>query len=47
MYWHEWERLLAMIIKTKRENGVYVFSIPRSLKGERRWKRGAYPRGKR
>jgi hypothetical protein len=48
MYWREWERLLVMLIGAKLKNAPknkFAHS-PKSLKGERRWKRGADPRGK-
>jgi hypothetical protein len=48
MYWHEWEELLAMLIGVNLKNAPknkFAHS-PKSLKGQRRWKRDADPRGR-
>jgi hypothetical protein len=48
MYWHEIERLLAIVIKAKSQKAANNrrWSCPWTLKGERRCNRGSVPRGR-
>jgi hypothetical protein len=48
MYWHEWEILLAIIIKAKSQKAASkkLRSYPWTLKRERRCNRGILPRGR-
>jgi hypothetical protein len=45
MYWLERERLLTIVIKARTKAFIYARN-PKSIKAERRLKRGADPRGK-